>query len=108
MPEGILKEVSDLVSQAHTLIQARHKDLNPVVGVRQGMREMGIPADSITIDCLRSRKRILIVLHDEQPEVLLYQFASMDGEIEMNFTTIARAQVSKETFVVWMRDYFLN
>ena len=40
-----LKTLSDLVNDAHTQIQAAHQHINPVVEVRQSMRDVGIPAD---------------------------------------------------------------
>ena len=50
MSEGPLKALSDMVSDAHARIQASHEHINPVVKVRRGMRDAGIPADVMTIN----------------------------------------------------------
>ena len=78
--EKNLELLSDYVTDAHTRIQKTFDNINPVVGVSRGMRSVGIPADAMTIDCLKSGKRIIIILHDETPEILQYQFAYKDKD----------------------------
>ncbi|MCS5563077.1 hypothetical protein [Marinobacter qingdaonensis] len=106
MSEDPLKALSDMASDAHARIQAAHDHINPVVEVRRGMRDAGIPADVMTIDCLRTRRRITLILHDEQPGVLLYQFVTIDDEVGDSFQGLALAEVSVQTLVDWMQDYF--
>lgn len=106
MSEDPLKALSDVASDAHARIQAAHDHINPVVEVRRGMRDAGIPADVMTIDCLRTRRRITLILHDEQPGVLLYQFVTIDDEVGDSFQGLALAEVSVQTLVDWMQDYF--
>ncbi|MBW7470780.1 hypothetical protein QQF73_04875 [Marinobacter sp. M216] len=106
MSEDPLKALSDMASEAHTRIQAAHEHINPVVEVRRGMRDAGIPADVMTIDCLRTRRRVNLILHDEQPGNLLYQFVTMEDEVGDNFQTVAMADVTVQTLVDWMQDYF--
>lgn len=65
MSEESLKTLSDMASNAHARIQASYQHINPVVEVRRGMRDAGVPADVMTIDCLRTLKRINLILHDE-------------------------------------------
>lgn len=78
MTGGPVTILSEQVRDAHARIQATHKQINPVVEVRRGMRDAGIPADVITLDCLQPRRLITLILHDGQPGVLLYQFVSME------------------------------
>ncbi|QSP94774.1 hypothetical protein LPB19_16640 [Marinobacter salinisoli] len=106
MSEDPLKSLSDIVSDAHANIQAAHEHINPVVEVRRGMRDSGIPADVITLDCLRTRRRITLILHDEQPGVLLYQFITIEEEVGDNFQGIALAEVSAKKLCEWMVEYF--
>ena len=101
-----LKALSDIASDAHTRIQAAHEHINPVLEVRRGMRDSGIPADVMTIDCLRTRRRITLILHDNQPGVLLYQFVTIDDEVGDEFQGMALSEVSAQTLVDWMQDYF--
>ena len=106
MPEAPLKTLSDRVSDAHARIQAAHEHLNPVVEVRQGMRDSGIPADVITLDCLRTQRRINLVLHDQQPGTVLYQFVTREEEVSGEFKQIDLTALSSDTLFDWMQDYF--
>lgn len=106
MSEDPLKTLSDLASDAHARIQAAHEHINPVVEVRRGMRDAGIPADVMTIDCLRTRRRITLILHDEQPGSLLYQFVTIEDEVGDSFQEMALAELSVQTLVGWIEDYF--
>ncbi|WP_138439061.1 hypothetical protein [Marinobacter alexandrii] len=106
MSEDPLKALSDMASDAHARIQAVHEHINPVVEVRRGMRDAGIPADVMTIDCLRTRRRITLILHDEQPGALLYQFVTIEDEVGDSFQSMALADVTVQTLVDWIQDYF--
>lgn len=106
MTEPRLKTLSDATEQAHARVQERHEHINPVVEMRQRMRNAGIPADVMTIDCLRTRNRILMVLHDEQPDVLLYQFTTVEREMEEQWLQIAFAEVTVDLLVQWMEERF--
>lgn len=106
MSEDPLKALSDMASDAHARIQATHEHINPVVEVRRGMRDAGIPADVMTIDCLRTRRRITLILHDEQPGVLLYQFVTIEDEVGDDFKQMALSDVNATTLFDWIQDYF--
>lgn len=106
MSEESLETLSDLASEAHARIQRAHGHINPVVGVRRGMRDRGIPADVMTIDCLRTRRRIVLVLHDDEPGMLLYQFVTMDADVGGDFQRLALSDVGAATLFDWMQDYF--
>ena len=101
-----LKALSDMASDAHARIQAAHEHINPVVEVRRGMRDSGIPADVMTIDCLRTRRRITLILHDGQPGVLLYQFVTIEDEVGNDFQSMSLSDVSTQTLFDWMQEYF--
>jgi hypothetical protein len=106
MSEDPLKALSDMASDAHARIQATHQHINPVVEVRRGMRDSGIPADVMTIDCLRTRRRITLILHDEQPGVLLYQFITIDDEVGENFQSMALSAMDTQKLFQWIEGYF--
>lgn len=104
--EDALQTLSDLASEAHARIQQAYQHINPVVEVRQGMRDSGIPADVMTIDCLRTRRRIVLILHDEEPGTLLFEFISLDEEAGGPFRRMALSEVGADTLFSWMQDYF--
>ena len=106
MSEDPLKILSDLASDAHARIQAAHQHINPVVEVRRGMRDAGVPADVMTIDCLRTRRRITLILHDEQPGVLLYQFVTIEDEVGNDFQQMALGDMTTTKLFEWIEEYF--
>lgn len=101
-----LLSLSDIASQAHEKIQQDFEDINPVIGVIQGMRKEGIPADAITIDCLVSNKRILVILHDNHPDIIRYQFTFSDKDPSDDYQQAASADVTSETMYGWIKEYF--
>jgi len=103
-----LSTLCDLTSVAHARIQQDFETINPVVGVSQKMRDSGIPADAMTVDCLKTGKRIIIILHDQQPEMLSYQFSFKDKEPADEFEQISFAEFDETTLYSWMKDYFLS
>lgn len=106
MSDDPLKRLSDLASEAHARVQQAYDQINPVIEVRRGMRETGFPADVMTIDCLRSRRRILLILHDAEPGMLLYQFVPLEQEMALEFQRRPLADVSCGTLVDWIKGYF--
>lgn len=101
-----LEVLSDLVTEAHTRIQQDFKDINPVVGISRGMRSVGIPADAMTIDCLQTGKRIIIVLHDQQPEIIQYQFSFKVKDPDEEFESLLFDNLTVQIIYQWMKDYF--
>lgn len=106
MTEPALKTLSDIVTDAHARIQASRTDINPVVGLRRGMRESGVPADALTIDCLQSGRRIVLILHDQHPDAVLYQFARMDQDADADFQRLALSEMTAELLTEWIGEYF--
>jgi hypothetical protein len=101
-----LQEISDIATQAHEKIQAEFEDINPVIGVSRRMRKSGIPADAMTIDCLRTNRRILLVLHDEQPDIVHFQFGERDKDPGATFQTIAFEELNLQQCFDWMVQEF--
>ena len=106
MSEKPLEILSDLTTDAHTRIQQDFKDINPVVGLNSGMRSVGIPADAMTIDCLKTGKRIIIILHDQQPEIVQYQFSFKDQDPDEEFETLKFNELTAQIMYQWIKDYF--
>ena len=101
-----LEALCGIVTEAHTLIQRDFKRINPVVGVSQKMRNVGIPADALTIDCLSSNKRIIIVLHDEQPGTINYQLSFKDKDPSEKFEKIYSADLTSNVIYSLIESYF--
>ncbi|MDK2776339.1 MAG: hypothetical protein KYX62_01595 [Pseudomonadota bacterium] len=101
-----LLSLSEIASDAHARIQRDFTDINPVIGIMQGMRKMGIPADVMSIDCLKTKKRILIVLHDEHPGLIQYQYTFIDQDPGDEYQAVRSDDFSAESLYAWIKDYF--
>lgn len=106
MSEKELEILSNIVTEAHSRIQQDFEHINPIVGLSRGMRSVGIPADAMTIDCLKSGKRIIIILHDLQPEVLQYQFSFKSEDPAEEFLTLPFKELTNQVLYDWMQEYF--
>ena len=106
MPTQQLTTLCDLATEAHTRIQQAFEDIDPVIGVSENMRTTGVPADVMTIDCLKSRKRILLILHDNQPGIINYQLGFIEKDPERKFEQIRSDELTAGTLFSWIRDYF--
>lgn len=105
-PDSALAKLSDAITEAHARIQQDYAQINPVVAMRRGMREKGIPADALTIDCLASNKRIVLVLHDQQPDTVIYQLTHIDAKADAPFQQHAFSALSTQTLYDWIAGYF--
>ena len=106
MSDKNLKILCDLTTEAHTRIQQDFADINPVVGVSQKMRDIGVPADAMTIDCLKTGKRIIIILHDQDPEIVNYQFCFKDKDPGDVFEQLPFSDLNTQKLYDWIKDYF--
>ncbi len=101
-----LERLSDLATEAHTRIQIDFENINPVIGVSRKMRSAGIPADAMTIDCLKTGKRIILILHDAQPDILQFQFSYKNKDPSNDFEMIEFAKLTAVQIYSWIKDYF--
>jgi len=106
LEDSPIKQLCDVVEQAHLKIQDDFENINPIVGVNKQMRTIGIPTDLMTIDCLKSGKRILLVLHDAEPEVAKYQFCLRDEDPANEFESIAIENLTVQQLYDWMKHNF--
>jgi len=106
LEEMPIKHICDAVEVAHAKIQEDFSDINPVVGLINRMRNHSIPADLMTIDCLKSGKRILLMVHDSQPEIANYQFCLRDEDPGDDFESIALESLTAQQLYDWMKDIF--
>lgn len=100
--------LSDIATEAHALIQRDFKDINPVVGVSRNMRSKGIPADAMTVDCLKTGKRIILILHDDNTDVVLYQFSFKAEDPSDEFLSIQLSDLTVQKLYGWIQSYFLK
>ncbi len=101
-----LETLCDIVTESHTRIQQDFKDINPIVGVNQTMREKGGPADLVTIDCSKSGKRIILLVQDKQPDIISYQFSFKEKDPDEKFENIEFNELTANKVYDWIKGYF--
>lgn len=101
-------QLADVAGVAQIDFQKAHQHCDPVIGIMRSMRDAGFAADAITIDCLLSGKRILLILHDSTPDVVDYLFGYRDVDPDMNFNKISLTDLNAKQFYDWMKDYFID
>ena len=103
-----LENLYAMANEAHARIQQDIIDLDPIIGVSQKMRQAGVPADLMTIDCLKSGKRIIIISSDLEPTHINYQFSFKNKDFDNNFEQIDANKLSATIIYTWMKEYFSN
>lgn len=70
------------------------------------MRDIGFPADTMTIDCIKTGRRIILILHDEKPDIVSYQFTLREKDPSDDFEVIAFGELTTQTIYDWIASYF--
>jgi len=77
-----LKELSEIVAQANDLFYERNTSVDTLMGIMdKTLRKQGMNADAITIDCIASNKKIVLVLHDSKPDLVDIALGDKNGAI---------------------------
>ncbi len=102
-----LKQVSEIIAQANDSFYERNKSIDTLMGIMdKTLRKQGMPADAITLDCIKLDKKIVFLLHDTKPDIVNVAVGNKAGDInsssdmELSQLSIASALVlMEETFV---------
>lgn len=108
MDDSRLIKLCDIASDVHARIQQEFEHINPIVGISKKMREIGIPADLITIDELKSGKRIILILDDQQPGIISYQFSYKEKDPDGAFETMQFDDLNTTKMYDWVKGYFTS
>jgi len=101
-------QIADIAAAAQLKIQQAFKDIDPVVNISRAMRKSGFPADTMTIECLTSKKRILFILHDDHPQTINYQFGYNNEDPGADFITWPIEDLTQEQIFAWIKKYFID
>jgi hypothetical protein len=101
-----LQQLCDMATEAHERIQTNFAEIDPIIGVNQRMRDSGFAADLMTIDCLKTGKRIILILNDDIPNILNYQFSYKATDPEGEFQQLDFDKVTSQLLYDWIANYF--
>ncbi|MCI2282314.1 hypothetical protein L3081_01525 [Colwellia sp. MSW7] len=75
-----LEELSEIVARANDLFYSKFNKIDTLMGIMdKNLRKQGIQADAITIDCVALDKKIVILLHDNKPDVVNITLGNKEG-----------------------------
>ena len=77
-----LKQLSEIIAQANDNFYQRNKNINTLMGIMdKTLRQQGMPADAITIDCITLDKKIVFLVHDAKPFTVNVTLGNKAGDI---------------------------
>ena len=104
--KSTLKNLSEIVAKANDLFYSKFEALDPVMGIiDKALRQQGLKADAITIDCITIDKKIVILLHDDRPNIAGIALGNKDGEMHSS-SEYAISEISEALIVEKMEEHF--
>lgn len=80
--KSTLKKLSEIVAEANDTLYARHSSIDTIMGIMdEKLRNQGIKADAVTVDCIPANKKIVFLMHDEQPDNVDIALGNKEGDI---------------------------
>lgn len=80
--KGTLKNLSEIIAKANDLFYSKFDNIDTVMGIMdKNLRNQGIKADAITIDCIALDKKIVFLIHDDKPKIVSIALGNKDGDI---------------------------
>jgi hypothetical protein len=105
--KSTLKNLSEIVAKANDLFYSKFDNIDTVMGIMdKTLRNQGIKADAITIDCIALDKKIVILLHDDKPEVVSIALGNKDGDIHSSSEYLI-SEISEKVIVGIMEVNFI-
>lgn len=97
-------DLSDIATAAQALVQAAFPHIDPIIGISHNLRDSGFPADTMTIQNHKTDKRILLVLHDEAPEIVDVEVGKISEDPTLKFESYELASLTEDVFYDWMSE----
>jgi len=77
-----LKQLAEIIAKANDL----YFELNPSIKTTMGimdkiLRQQGMNADAITIECMSLDKKIVFLIHDDKPAMVNIALGNKEGSI---------------------------
>jgi hypothetical protein len=77
-----LKIMSDIFAKASDLFYNKFDNVDTLMGLMdKNLRNQGMKADAITIDCISQNKKIVALIYDEKPDVVKIALGNKEGDI---------------------------
>lgn len=106
--KSTLKNLSEIVARANDLFYSKFENIDTLMGIiDKSLRNQGMNADAITIDCISLDKKMLILLHDDKPGTVDIVLGNKTGEI-YSTSEYAMSKISEDFIVEIMEKNFIT
>ena len=95
-------QISDIASVAQARVQQAYNDIDPIINISHQMRQAGFAADTLTIERQQTKKRILMIFDDQDPDTVLVELGYSNEDPRMTFTAFALKDLSETLLFNWM------
>jgi hypothetical protein len=105
--KSTLKNLSEIVAKANDVFYGRHNNIDTIMGIMdKTLRNQGMSADAITIDCISQDKKIVILIHDDKPDVANITLGNKNGDIDSSSEYLLR-EISETVIIDIMEVNFI-
>ena len=106
--KSTLKNLSEIVAKANDLFYSKFDNIDTIMGIMdENLRNQGMNADAITIDCIALDKRIVVLIHDHKPSLVDIALGNKDGDIYSSSEYVI-SEISEDVIVDIMEANFIK
>jgi len=103
-----LQNLSEIVARANDVFYSKFDNIGTLMGIMdKTLRNQGIKADAITIDCIALDKKIVLLLHDDKPDVVDIALGNKEGDIYSS-SEYELVKISETVIVGIMEENFIS
>lgn len=103
-----LQSLSEMVARANDVFYSKFNTVDTLMGIMdKTLRKQGMQADAITIDCIVLDKKLVLLLHDNKPDVVDIALGNRAGDI-FSSTEYELATLSEDVLVEIMETNFIS
>lgn len=103
-----LQNLSEIVARANDVFYSKFDKIDTLMGIMdKTLRNQGMKADAITIDCIALDKKIVILLHDDKPDVVDIALGNKEGDIYSS-SEYELVKISEAVIVGIMETNFIS
>ena len=101
-----LQNLSEIIARANDLFYSKFDHTDTLMGIMdKTLRNQGMEADAITIDCIPLDKKIVILLHDDNPDFVSIALGNKEGDIHSS-SEYELAHITEAVILEIMATYF--
>lgn len=106
--KNTLKNLSEIVARANDLFYSKFDKIDTLMGIMdKTLRNQGMKADAITIDCIAKDTKIVILIHDAKPHAVDIALGNKSGDIYSS-SEYALSEITESTILKIMEVNFIT